>query len=251
MDKTPRKPQRPSSASKSNSPQSSPSKSRRLRKDSLETVEADPWASPALHKGHTHTVNNEATPSAVETTAARPLTNGVSGPARTTSSFTTHAADDVSTPADETNPSSYAHGSGGDWATYEPHNRGFGNTGENDMSSAAFGGSAREDQAHLPGSGFGRSLGGGRTTNRAIEETTTVTLLPEKEGMFLFQHRNYELKSVRRATSVIRRYSDFVWLLDCLHKRYPFRQLPLLPPKTIAGKVLVCRFDLKDFYSRC
>ena len=25
-----------------------------------------------------------------------------------------------------------------------------------------------------------------------------------------------------------------MWLLDCLHKRYPFRQLPLLPPKTLA-----------------
>ncbi len=78
-----------------------------------------------------------------------------------------------------------------------------------------------------------RSLGGGRT-NRHIEETVTVTLLPEKEGMFLFQHRNYEVKSSRRGSTVIRRYSDFVWLLDCLHKRYPFRLLPLLPPKRVA-----------------
>ena len=72
--------------------------------------------------------------------------------------------------------------------------------------------------------------------NHGPEETVTVSLLPEKEGMFLFQHRNYEVKSARRASSVVRRYSDFVWLLDCLHKRYPFRGLPLLPPKTIAGK---------------
>jgi sorting nexin-8 len=54
--------------------------------------------------------------------------------------------------------------------------------------------------------------------------------------MFLFQHRNYEITSSRRNSKVIRRYSDFTWLLDCLHKRYPFRQLPLLPPKRVASK---------------
>ncbi|TGZ79426.1 hypothetical protein EX30DRAFT_372987 [Ascodesmis nigricans] len=66
------------------------------------------------------------------------------------------------------------------------------------------------------------------------EETVTITILPEKEGMFMFQHRNYTVASSRRNSRVVRRYSDFVWLLDCLHKRYPFRTLPLLPPKRIA-----------------
>ncbi|KAF8417308.1 hypothetical protein EV426DRAFT_569148 [Tirmania nivea] len=66
------------------------------------------------------------------------------------------------------------------------------------------------------------------------EESVTITVLPEKEGMFLFQHRNYQISSGRRASRVVRRYSDFVWLLDCLHKRYPFRCLPLLPPKRLA-----------------
>jgi sorting nexin-8 len=50
----------------------------------------------------------------------------------------------------------------------------------------------------------------------------------------MFQHHNYEVSSQRRGSKVIRRYSDFVWLLDCLHKRYPFRVLPLLPPKRVA-----------------
>lgn len=50
----------------------------------------------------------------------------------------------------------------------------------------------------------------------------------------MFQHHNYEVTSQRRGSKVIRRYSDFVWLLDCLHKRYPFRVLPLLPPKRVA-----------------
>lgn len=80
-----------------------------------------------------------------------------------------------------------------------------------------------------------RSLGGGRVTGPGAAEIVTVTLLPEKEGLFMFQHRNYEVKCARRGSSVVRRYSDFVWLLDCLQKRYPFRQLPLLPPKRVAG----------------
>ena len=74
-------------------------------------------------------------------------------------------------------------------------------------------------------------------TGGGVEEVVVVTVLPEKEGMFLFQHRNYQVSSARRGSKVVRRYSDFVWLLDCLHKRYPFRQLPLLPPKRVAGEI--------------
>ncbi|PTB49388.1 hypothetical protein M431DRAFT_126138 [Trichoderma harzianum CBS 226.95] len=77
-----------------------------------------------------------------------------------------------------------------------------------------------------------RSLGG-RVGNNT-EEVVVVTLMPGKEGIFMFQHHNYEVTSQRRGSKVVRRYSDFVWLLDCLHKRYPFRMLPLLPPKRVA-----------------
>lgn len=80
-----------------------------------------------------------------------------------------------------------------------------------------------------------RSLGLARSTNPQVEETVTITTLPEKEGLFMFKHRNYEVKSARRGSTVVRRYSDFVWLLDCLQKRFPFRQLPLIPPKRVAG----------------
>ena len=52
----------------------------------------------------------------------------------------------------------------------------------------------------------GLSAGGVRA-----EESVTITVLPEKEGMFLFQHRNYQISSGRRASRVVRRYSDFVW----------------------------------------
>ncbi len=80
----------------------------------------------------------------------------------------------------------------------------------------------------------GRTLGSSGRTGSAIEENIVVALLPEKEGVFMFQHHNYEVSSTRRGSKVIRRYSDFVWLLECLHKRYPFRVLPLLPPKRVA-----------------
>lgn len=65
------------------------------------------------------------------------------------------------------------------------------------------------------------------------EETIVVTLLPEKEGIFLFQHHCYHVINVQKGHKVVRRFSDFVWLLDCLQKRFPFRQLPLLPPKRV------------------
>jgi sorting nexin-8 len=85
-----------------------------------------------------------------------------------------------------------------------------------------------------------RSFGGERrTTTGGPEENVVITLLPEKEGIFMFQHHNYQVSSHRRGSQVVRRYSDFVWLLDCLHKRYPFRQLPLLPPKRVGGKFVL------------
>ncbi|ORX39040.1 hypothetical protein BD324DRAFT_576638 [Kockovaella imperatae] len=62
-------------------------------------------------------------------------------------------------------------------------------------------------------------------------EKIEVGLIAEKEGWFL---QKYRVESDRRSTEpVSRRYSDFVWLLDCLIKRYPFRLLPALPPKKI------------------
>lgn len=209
-------------------PDESPPKSRRLRRDSLENLDADPWGSPALHKGHTHTipVNNEATPSTNGTTAARPL-GGTAAGIRTTSAFTTHSEipdSTSSTLANDDTSAGQTDGSGAGWGS-------FGNPGQGGLSGGFnASGDDQGSQANLAGS---RSLGGGRT-NRHIEETVTVTLLPEKEGVFMFQHRNYEVKSARRGSTVIRRYSDFVWLLDCLHKRYPFRLLPLLPPKRVA-----------------
>jgi hypothetical protein len=61
-----------------------------------------------------------------------------------------------------------------------------------------------------------------------------VNVAPEKEG-FLFNHTNYVVESQQRSSVVLRRYSDFFWLLETLVKRYPFRILPNLPPKKLGG----------------
>ncbi|TKA29214.1 hypothetical protein B0A50_03724 [Salinomyces thailandicus] len=178
--------------------------------------ENDPWASPDLHKGHGHL-------------------NGLagSGPQRTTSSFTTGAA---STTAGGTYGNGQAgqgdEGEASSWGS-TPHfggagggNEGFGGTG-----SGAGGGFG--DDPNTPSTPR-RPAAPRNTVSKGAEEVVTVQILDGKEGMFMFQHRNYEVASVRRNSKVVRRYSDFVWLLDCLHKRYPFRQLPLLPPKRVA-----------------
>ncbi|PVH96328.1 hypothetical protein DM02DRAFT_617311 [Periconia macrospinosa] len=207
---------------------STPARSRAsARKPSFGDPEADPWGSPDLHRGHNHS-NYISEPT---------QTNGANMPSatRTTSQFTTSTASlAASRPSEQTYPRPSSYGSEGGWGGYNGgSNQGF---SAPTMGGEGFGqpsSSARENAAG-PLEGLGRSLGGGRIAGTGPEENVTVTTIAEKEGMFLFQHRNYEVTSARRNSKVVRRYSDFVWLLDCLHKRYPFRQLPLLPPKRVA-----------------
>lgn len=206
----------------------------------MDNLDNDPWGSPAMHKGHTHSVKNAEIPPSNGVTAARPVGNGTEGPSRTTSAFTTHSDDPTPTVSklagEERSRRPTEDGAGG-WGSYGTSANEFPNAREPELAAEGFGSNGEDHENHAGGS-VGRHLGGGRTTSRGVEEIITVTLLPEKEGMFLFQHRNYEVKSARRSSTVVRRYSDFVWLLDCLHKRYPFRQLPLLPPKRVAGETI-------------
>jgi len=184
---------------------------------SFGSFEADPWSSPALHKGHNHTLRDEAIITNGHPTSSH---NPINIPSRTTSSFTTSAALN-DRPIETSNGSMPIDGPG--WnieAVSEVVTR----------SSLS---GPDHHQNSIP-----KSIGSGKRTGSAIEEEISIHLLEEKEGMFLFQHRNYELVSSRKNSKVIRRYSDFVWLLDCLHKRYPFRQLPLLPPKRVSSKFI-------------
>jgi sorting nexin-8 len=152
-------------------------------------------------------------------------------PTRTTSAFTTHSEQAESTGSTEhIGAHSTVGSSEGGWG-------GYSGTG---MGGEGFGAPAAGGEGNGEAGPVGRSIGGGRVVGNGIEEVITVTTIPEKEGVFLFQHRNYQVTSARRNSQVIRRYSDFVWLLDCLHKRYPFRQLPLLPPKSVASELAPC-----------
>ena len=204
----------------------SPGRSRApFRKQSFGDPEADPWGSPDLHKGHDH--NSYASVPA--------QTNGTTPghTARTTSQFTTHSTTDQTAPQAAAPPPSSLPSDGG-WGGY---NGGSGQPFQTpDLNAGGFqdaptsGNSGAGAPSGLSGS-LGRLPGGSGS-----EEIITITAIAEKEGLFMFQHRNYEVGSNRRANKVVRRYSDFVWLLDCLHKRFPFRQLPLLPPKRVGSE---------------
>lgn len=195
-------------------------------------LEADPWAAPDLHRDHDH--------SRIDTEQSILKGFGNDQSARNswsdTRAFEEAYQQTMASNGDRPNglnvapvqPSSSESG----WGGSLPRDGGFGGA-----DRAGFGGFGPPPTSNPGQTNRRRSLGAGRITTSPVEEMITVTLLPEKEGIFMFQHRNYEVKSARRASTVVRRYSDFVWLLDCLHKRYPFRQLPLLPPKRISGKL--------------
>ncbi|KAF2087892.1 sorting nexin Mvp1 [Saccharata proteae CBS 121410] len=192
-------------------------------------LDADPWNSPEEHKDHHHEIKPDP-PS--RTTTYPGYTNGNGAPTRTTTGFSTSTAPPESTlqePRPQTSNGNSA------WGAYGSSAEGFAGPG---LGGDGFGGprvvEGNNNNSINDPTGLGRSLGGGRIANNGVDEIVTVNAIAEKEGIFLFQHRNYEVTSIRRNTKVIRRYSDFVWLLDCLHKKYPFRQLPLLPPKRVA-----------------
>lgn len=189
------------------------------RRESLGGLESDPWAAPELHRGHNHdqAANNEP-PAASSWPDAGAFEEAYQRNLLPNGGRPNGQADIAPVP-----PASSGSGWGGSLGTTPASDIGFGGLppGVNPITSTPpRRGPIGPAQMAAPSS---------------VQETVTVTLLPEKEGLFMFQHRNYEVKSARRASTVIRRYSDFVWLLDCLHRRYPFRQLPLLPPKRISG----------------
>ena len=189
------------------------------RKPSFGFGESDPWASPEMHRGHGHTngVGASAAPAPAMRTTSDFSTTAAGNPASIAESSYAAAPPTTSEAASSwgaSNVYTAPSGSGGFGPTPEA-GEGF---GEGDSSAST----AR------------RSAAPRTTLPKGVEEVITVAMLEEKEGLFLFQHRNYEVGSIRRNSKVIRRYSDFVWLLECLHKRYPFRQLPLLPPKRMA-----------------
>ncbi|KAJ3934258.1 MAG: hypothetical protein NXY57DRAFT_994997 [Lentinula lateritia] len=63
------------------------------------------------------------------------------------------------------------------------------------------------------------------------QKSVSVTIQGQ-QGFILNRYTVYQI-STERGPSVIRRYSEFVFLWDCLYRRYPFRLFPALPPKRI------------------
>lgn len=189
----------------------------------------DPWSSPS---------NTFRSAPARSPALDEALPNG-STPQRTTSAYSTTAGNDNSVAPSK--PSTSASGDAAEWGggSFAPSSGGgFGSsdiTGGDGFGAGGAGGAGGDGSGGTPTGRGGRTIAR-RQVSHGTQEFLTVSALSEKEGMFLFQYRNYEISSNRRSTKVVRRYSDFVWLLDCLHKRYPFRQLPLLPPKRVASK---------------
>lgn len=173
------------------------------------SADSDPWSTSAPKPAAQYHSNGNGADTSI--------------PQRTTSTFTTSNDEPSSVPSETPIPIR----TNSEWASYN------GSSAGTDYDHAGgFGNAADSSIADLSASRISRAMG---ASTRQLDEIVTVNAIPEKEGMFLFQHRNYEVASQRRNSKVIRRYSDFVWLLDCLHKKYPFRQLPLLPPKRVAS----------------
>ncbi|CDS02050.1 hypothetical protein [Sporisorium scitamineum] len=79
------------------------------------------------------------------------------------------------------------------------------------------------------------------------EDEVTVRLRSELEG-FIIKHNVYIVSSSLRKSQVTRRYSDWIWLAECLVKRYPFRCLPVLPPKRIAMPIAGRHLSADDLF---
>lgn len=211
----------------------------RATKPPMDVSEDDPWSTPDVHRTHNHgdtqKVNGSRHANATVNGNGYGNSDAPDMHSRTTSNFTTTTIASTGGAGPQSAGGSVSSTPGG-WGYFDDNNpAGFGEGPSNNPTSpfsAAAGGVGR-DPGIQPPVGHSRTISGGRTGS-AVEENIVVTLMPEKEGVFLFQHHNYEVSSARRGSKVIRRYSDFVWLLDCLHKRYPFRSLPLLPPKRVA-----------------
>ena len=228
----------------------------------MDDPESDPWNSPDVHKGHAH--HRDDVPATPPSDAAAPNgsrdhsdprgSDGESFPSMTASTPAEHTRS-ISAYADPSASHSPRHAVSSSQPTLPTSSAGgvgwggYYETADQSVASPGGGVGGFGEPANpfgsnqrLSGGGVGEPAGppllrtaSGRTGN-ALEEVVSVALMPEKEGFFLFQHHNYEVTSSRRGSKVVRRYSDFVWLLECLHKRYPFRALPPLPPKRVAGE---------------
>lgn len=106
-------------------------------------------------------------------------------------------------------------------------------TNTNTNSSTNFGGPANSTSGWTNGAPSSLSGSGLPTEWWKKQETVKVTLLGQ-QGFILNRYFVYQVET-DRGTPVTRRYSEFVYLWECLTRRYPFRLFPALPPKRIGA----------------
>ncbi|KAI0034480.1 hypothetical protein K488DRAFT_45434 [Vararia minispora EC-137] len=81
--------------------------------------------------------------------------------------------------------------------------------------------------------GGGSSLAGnGLPKNWWMRQQKVTVNFAGQQGFLLSRYMLYQI-TTERGAPVSRRYSEFVFLWDCLVRRYPFRLLPQLPPKRL------------------
>ncbi|KAI9683894.1 MAG: Sorting nexin mvp1 [Trizodia sp. TS-e1964] len=206
-----------------------------IARDEIDFTDSDPWASPAQTRGSKIGSETAFGASKTHSASGSRVISLIDDEPVTTFNTTSVAQRESEEPPEGVPHQEPSSSQPNGWSPYDgTPDEGFSQPRNPDAGDVGFGRPGNGDRDRSNSGRPPRSFGGGRVTGRGVEENISVMMLPEKEGVFMFQHRNYEVSSIRRGSKVIRRYSDFVWLLDCLQKRYPFRQLPLLPPKRVA-----------------
>lgn len=199
----------------------------------MDDPEDDPWNTPEIHKTHNHEPTKPNGSQSHDTNGHASFHNTHEEPSIGTAGTSQVASPPAAPVNGGRQSSSQSAATSGGWGGYfDGHNPSVPGFGESPSAPEQnpFGGAPQRTPSNNPPPGLQHHATSGRSGS-GVEESVLVVLMPEKEGMFMFQHHNYEISSLRRGSKVVRRYSDFVWLLDCLNKRYPFRVLPLLPPK--------------------
>lgn len=79
-----------------------------------------------------------------------------------------------------------------------------------------------------------RSILGYTYSDLTKMDSISVSLVPEKKGLFL-KYSEYSLTSKKFSSNVTRRYNDFSAFNDLLISRFPYRMVPRLPPKKIVS----------------
>ncbi|KIK61749.1 hypothetical protein GYMLUDRAFT_73257 [Collybiopsis luxurians FD-317 M1] len=102
-----------------------------------------------------------------------------------------------------------------------PNMSGFDSSGSRGVSSGGFGSNA---PSTVTGTGLSKDWW--------KKQKSVNVMIQGQQGFILNRYTVYQI-STERGTPVIRRYSEFVFLWDCLYRRYPFRLFPALPPKRI------------------